>query len=117
VIVRWRRLSDGRFTNNKDGMMHEREIQPSDPRARPILSERDYNAAKLLLAEHAQALKPYLEAGRFQSLIRELGRYETLPSSKPAGVLVRVEAADTGSRDRPQRRWTDTPRWHGAHAA
>jgi hypothetical protein len=97
--------------------MHERETQPSDPRARPILSERDYNAAKLLLAEHAQALKPYLQAGRFQSLIRELGRYETLPTGRPAGFSVGAEAAHTGSRDQPQRRWTDTPRWQGAHAA
>ena len=97
--------------------MHQRETQPSDPRARPILSERDYNAARQLLAEHAQALKPYLEAGRFQSLIRELGRYETLPTSRPAGFSVRAEAAETGSLDQPQRRWTDTPRWQGAHAA
>ena len=97
--------------------MHERETQPSDPRARPILSERDYKAAKLLLAEHAQTLKPYLEAGRFQSLIRELGRYETLSSVKPAGFSARAEAADTVGRDQPQRRWTDTTRWQGAHAA
>jgi len=98
-------------------MMHEREIQPLDLWARPILSERDYNAAKQLLAEHAQALKPYLQAGRFQSLIRELGRYETLLTSRPAGFSVRAEAADQGSREQPQRRWSDTPRWQGAHAA
>ena len=97
--------------------MHEREGQPSDPRARPILSERDYNAAKLLLAEHAQTLKPYLQAGRFQSLIRELGRYETLCTGRPTGFSVRMETADTSSRDQPQRRWTDTTRWQGAHAA
>ena len=97
--------------------MHERETQPSDPRARPILSERDYNAAKLLLAEHAQALKPYLEAGRFQCLIRELGRYETLSTARPAGYSAHAEAADTVSRDQPQRRWTDISRWQGAHAA
>jgi len=97
--------------------MHERQTQPADPRARPILSERDYNAAKLLLAEHAQALKLYLEAGRFQSLIRELGRYETLTPGRPAAFSVRLETADTSSQDQPQRRWSDTPRWQGAHAA
>jgi len=97
--------------------MHERETQPADPRARPILSERDYNATKLLLAEHAQTLKPYLQAGRFQSLIRELGRYETLLTARPAGFSVRLEAAETLGRDRPQRRWSDTPRWQGAQAA
>jgi len=96
-------------------MMHERETQPADPRARPILSDRDYNAAKQLLAEHAQTLKPYLQAGRFQSLIRELGRYETLLTSRPASFSVRTEAADT--QDQPQRRWSDTPRWQSAHAA
>src|SRR5262245_13140138 len=97
-------------------MMHEREIRP-DPRARPILSERDYNAARQLLAEHVQALKPYLEAGRFQSLIRELGRYETLLTGRSAGFAVRPDAADTVGRDQPQRRWSDTPRWQGVHAA
>ena len=96
--------------------MHERETQPSDPRARPILSERDYNAAKLLLAEHAQALKPYLQAGRFQSLIRELGRYETLTTGRPASFSARAEKVDKVG-DQPQRRWSDTPLWQGAHAA
>ena len=97
--------------------MHERETQPSDPRARPILSERDYNAAKLLLAEHAQALRPYLQAGRFQSLIRELGRYETLPTDRPASFSARAEKVDAVGGDQPQRRWSDTPLWRGAHAA
>jgi len=97
--------------------MHERETQPSDARARPILSERDYDAAKLLLAEHAQALKPYLQAGRFQSLIRELGRYETLPRGRLASSSARAEKVDKVGGDQPQRRWSDTPLWQGAHAA
>src|SRR5262245_6609545 len=98
-------------------MMHERETQPADPRARPILSERDYNATKLLLAEHAQTLRPYLEAGRFQSLIRELGRYETLSTARAAGFSGRAEGTETLGRDQPQRRWSDTPLWQGAQAA
>ena len=56
--------------------MEVKDVTYFGSKARPIFIERDYDAAKRLLSLHAQTLKPFLEAGRFQSLIRELSDYE-----------------------------------------
>ena len=97
--------------------MEGKDTRRSDTRARPILSERDYDAAKQLLSEHAQTLKPYLEAGRFQSLIRELSHYEMSSTSRLAGFAARPAVSNADSQNQPQRRWSDTAHWRAAHAA
>jgi len=85
-------------------------------RARPIFSERDYHAAKRLLSEHAQSLKPFLEAGRFQSLIRELSDYERRSSSTPAASGALSVGPGVEGHTPPQRRWSDSAHWANGHA-
>ena len=87
-------------------------------KARPIFSERDYDAAKRLLSEHAQTLKPFLEAGRFQSLIRELSDYEHRSGNTAAALAEQAANSEVAGRQRqPQRRWSDTGPWGAGHPA
>jgi hypothetical protein len=88
--------------------METRDVTYFGSRARPIFSERDYDAAKRLLSEHAQTLKPFLEAGRFQSLIRQLSDYERRSGSTPAALVEPGADAEVAGRQRQrQRRWSD----------
>jgi len=87
------------------------------PRARPISSERDYQAARRLLSEHAQTLKPFLEAGRFQSLIRELSDYESRSASPPGTLAEHTADYEVDRPSQPQRRWSDAAHWGGGQAA
>jgi hypothetical protein len=87
------------------------------PRARPISSERDYQAARRLLSEHAQTLKPFLEAGRFQSLIRELSDYESRSANTPGSLAERAADYEVDSQGQLQRRWSDAAHWGGGQAA
>jgi hypothetical protein len=95
--------------------MEDQDIIHLGPRARPIRSERDYLAAKQLLSEHAQTLRPFLEAGRFQSLIRELGDYES--HSMGTSATSEARTAETSVIEQPQRRWTDAVHWGAGQAA
>jgi hypothetical protein len=97
--------------------MEGMETRQSDTKARPISSERDYIAAKQLLSEHAQTLKPFLEAGRFQSLIRELSDYEMRSTSGLAEFAARPGASNADAEGQQLRRWSDTARWQAAYAA
>jgi hypothetical protein len=87
------------------------------PRARPISSERDYQAARRLLSEHAQTLKPFLEAGRFQSLIRELSDYESRSASTHGSLAEHAADYELDRRNQLQRRWSDAGPWAGGQAA
>jgi hypothetical protein len=117
AVSRTRAAKSACGPNKKDTVMEGKDTRQSDTRARPILSERDYDAAKQLLSEHAQTLKPYLEAGRFQSLIRELSHYEMRSTSRLAGFAARPAVPNPDAQDQPQRRWSDTAHWQAAHAA
>ena len=97
--------------------MESKLTRHSDTRARPIFGERDYQAAKQLLAQHAQALRPYLEAGRFQSLIRELSDYEKRSAGRLANLAEHVDLSQADGQGQPQRRWSDASHWGAAHAA
>jgi hypothetical protein len=99
--------------------MELRDVTYFGPKARPIFSERDYDAAKRLLSEHAQTLKPFLEAGRFQSLIRELSDYEHRSGGTPAASAGQAANSEVAGRQRrPQRRWSDAGHWgSGQHPA
>src|SRR5437867_168486 len=96
--------------------MEARNVAYLRPKARPIFIERDYDAAKRLLSLHAQTLKPFLEAGRFQSLIRELSDYERRSGDKPGASAEPVINSQIASRQRPpQRRWSDADSWGSGH--
>lgn len=97
--------------------MEARDVTYFGSRARPIFSERDYHAAKRLLSEHAQTLRPFLEAGRFQSLIRELSDYERRSGSSPAALAQQATDSEVAGQRQPQRRWSDAGPWGGGHAA
>ena len=99
-------------------VMEARDVAYLGPKARPIFIERDYDAAKRLLSLHAQTLKPFLEAGRFQSLIRELSDYERRTSGSPSASAEPVADAEVSRRQRPpQRRWSDADHWAGGRAS
>ena len=94
--------------------MEARDVTYFGPKARPIFIERDYDAAKRLLSLHAQTLKPFLEAGRFQSLIRELSDYERRSGNTPATVAEAAGALEPPGRQRAlHRRWSDAGHWGG----
>jgi hypothetical protein len=94
--------------------MEAMDVTYFGPKARPIFIERDYDAAKRLLSLHAQTLKPFLEAGRFQSLIRELSDYERRSGSTPSAVAEPGAAFEPVGRQRaPHRRWSDAGHWGG----
>lgn len=97
--------------------MESKDTMDPDTGARPILSDRDYHAAKQLLSEHARTLKPYLQAGRFQSLIRELSDYEMRSASRLAGLAERAAVSKADTQGQPQRRWSDAAHWQAGHAA
>jgi len=94
--------------------MEVKDLTYFGSKARPIFIERDYDAAKRLLSLHAQTLKPFLEAGRFQSLIRELSDYERRSGALTAALAPPVAASEVAGRQRPpQRRWSDAGHWGG----
>jgi len=97
--------------------MEARDVTYFGSRARPIFSERDYHAAKQLLSEHAQTLKPFLEAGRFQSLIRELSDYERRSQSAPVALAEPAADSEVEGERQPQRRWSDSGHWGRGHPA
>jgi hypothetical protein len=98
--------------------MEARDAIYFESKARPIFSERDYDAAKRLLSEHAQTLKPFLEAGRFQSLIRELSDYEHRSGSTEAALAEQAADSEAAARQRrPQRRWSDAGYWGSGQPA
>jgi len=97
--------------------MEAKDDTQSGSRARPIFSERDYQAAKRLLSEHAQSLKPFLEAGRFQSLIRELSDYERRAASTPPALAQPATDSETEGERLPHRRWSDPAQWGHGHPA
>jgi len=98
--------------------MEARNVRYPGAKARPISSERDYDAARRLLLEHAQTLKPFLEAGRFQSLIRELSDYEQRSDSTPAALAEQAALSEAmGRQRRLQRRWSDSGNWSDAQSA
>ena len=89
--------------------MQEKDEGRRGRSARPILVERDYEAAKRSLQDHVTNLKPFLEAGRLEALIRVLSDYERQP-----GLRARRVGLSAGSRpareEHPRRRWTDSSR-------
>jgi hypothetical protein len=98
--------------------MEAKDVMYFGSKARPIFSERDYDAAKRLLSEHAQTLKPFLEAGRFQSLIRELSDYEHRSGSTATAPAEQAANSElVGRQRRLQRRWSDTGPWAGGQPA
>jgi hypothetical protein len=91
--------------------MEASDVTNFGSRARPIFSERDYQAAKRVLSEHAQTLKPFLEAGRFQSLIRELSDYEKRSLKPPAALAEPAVDSQVEGKGQPRRRWSDSAHW------
>jgi len=78
-----------------------------ESRARPIFDEREYEAAKQLLAEQVRSLKPFLVEGRLHALLRVLSEYEER-AAHPDAASSRIEgSADVGPKACPQRRWSD----------
>lgn len=76
-------------------------------KARPILNERDCLAVRQILNERVRSLSPFLEEGRFEGLIRELGRYEQL--SAQGSPLRGGEPPPSRAVPALQRRWSDAP--------
>lgn len=99
--------------------MNAKDLKQPGPKARPIVIERDYDAAKRLLSLHAQRLQPFLEAGRFQSLIREVSDYERRSSNASAFAPVPESkpAVSVDQRWAPQRRWSDADNWNSGKTA
>jgi hypothetical protein len=79
--------------------------------ARPVLSQRDYNASKKLLRERARTFSVFLEAERLEALIREVTYYEDRCAETDAGrtvgwaeCVILPELENDGT---PHRRWSD----------
>lgn len=98
-------------------MDQQKDAKSLAKKARPIADERDYQATKQLLAEHARTFTPFLEAGRFQSLIRALGEYEARTSIPNTAAAEHAAASAPVATQRLQRRWSDTRFWVIGHAA
>ena len=83
-----------------------------ESRARRIIDEREYEAAKQLLAAQVRSLKPFLVEGRLHALLRVLSEYEERAAHSDA-VPSRIEgSADVGPKACPQRRWSDMTSLH-----
>jgi hypothetical protein len=86
-------------------------------KARPILSQRDYQATKQVLSTHAQTLTPFLEPGRFEGLLRELSAYETHNAKVHPGATGSLSIRNTDTDRQRQRRWSDPTEWLSSNAA
>jgi hypothetical protein len=86
-------------------------------KARPILRERDYHATKQVLSTHAQTLKPFLEPGRFEGLLRELSTYEASNAKVHPGSAGHRSDQESDVDRQLQRRWSDLAGWWSSHAA
>ena len=91
--------------------MGVRDFKPFARMARPILSKRDYTAAKKLLRIRAMTFSVVLEAERLEALIRELTYYEDRCAEADAGWAIGwaectlLPALEDGAA--PHRRWSD----------
>ena len=94
-----------------------KDTPPFARKARPILSQRDYQATRQVLSTHAQTLTPFLEPGRFEGLLRELSAYETHSAKVHPGATGSVSVRNADTDRQRQRRWSDLTDWWSSHAA
>jgi hypothetical protein len=88
-------------------MMHYR---PFARKARAILTERDYRAARAVLLASARMALLREEEERVEALLRELAHYDSNPTEfdpGPATGLVQADPARRFGGSGPGRRWSD----------
>ncbi|HXV08466.1 MAG TPA: hypothetical protein VD791_10585 [Burkholderiales bacterium] len=89
------------------GMMHYR---PFARKARAILTERDYRAARAVLLASARMALLREEEERVEALLRELAHYDSNPAEfepGPATDPVQSGPARGFDGNGPGRRWSD----------
>ena len=88
--------------------------RPFARKARAILTEQDYKAAKKLLAVSAKTVTAPEEEERLEALLRELAYYDAgaarLDSERTIGLSGYVAVPQVIEEAGLQRRWTDSER-------
>ena len=88
-------------------MMHYRQFAR---KARAILTERDYRAARAVLLASARMALLREEEERVEALLRELAHYDSNPAECEPGLgmnPVQLGAVGRSDEDCPGRRWSD----------
>jgi hypothetical protein len=88
-------------------MMHYRQFAR---KARVILTERDYLAARALLFASARMALLREDEERVEALLRELAYYDSNPAERnlePTTSSAQPGAVERFIRDCPSRRWSD----------
>jgi len=91
--------------------MGTRQFRPAIKKARPILNERDYQAAKDLLEREMKHAHTDRVWERLESLMQEVADYEARfmqgEDEDAAGWVEYAYAAALDEQESPGRRWSD----------
>lgn len=91
--------------------MGSREFGPMNSKARPILNERDYQAAKALLEREMKLSHSEQVGARLEALMQEVADYEARflhgEEEDSAEWVEYAYAAALDQDNSPRRRWTD----------
>ena len=87
--------------------------RPFAKKARVILTEHDYLAARAVLLASAKTALAREDEARVEALLRELAYYDSNPAkmdSRPTtGFAAHRSVARFGEDEGPRRRWSDRP--------
>ena len=87
-------------------------FRPTNKKARPILNERDYQAAKILLERELKQAHSDRVWERLEALMQEVADYEArfMPGEEEDAAALVEYAYDVAldEEEGPRRRWTDT---------
>ena len=91
--------------------MGSRQFRPAIKKARPILTEHDYQAAKNLLTREMKHAHTDRVWERLESLMQEVADYEARfvqgEDDDAAGWVEYAYASALDEQDGPRRRWSD----------
>jgi hypothetical protein len=92
--------------------MGSRQFRPATSKARPILTEQDYQAAKALLEREMQHAHSDRVWDRLDALMQEVAEYEARflqgEEEDASGLVEYAYACALDEEDGPRRRWSDT---------
>ena len=92
--------------------MGSRQFRPAATKARPILTEQDYQAAKTVLEREMRHAHSERVWDRLDALMQEVAEYEARflqgEEEDASGLVEYAYACALEEEDGPRRRWSDT---------
>lgn len=93
--------------------MQDRRTRPLAPKARPLVTKRDYELARKLVLRYVRQSEAERDWDRTKALLREIAQYERDRKGDDLGRSVVIWAqgvfVNTSLYAGPRRRWLDRP--------